>query len=84
MHVFMKYSLMLPLAGERYVNFYAEPGPYLGSTHNIERPLRTAVIVLLLPLLFFAPDIHYNTLYEIWEKTISKTDWSAHHPETQY
>ncbi|SJK99664.1 uncharacterized protein ARMOST_02972 [Armillaria ostoyae] len=62
----------------RYVNLYGEPGPFIGSTHTIfARPLRTAVIVLLSPLLFFAPDIHYNTLYEIWCRAVSKTDWSA-------
>ncbi len=69
----------IPLARKRYLNFYGEPGPHLGSTakDNIKQPLRTAVIVLLSPLLFFAPDIHHNTLYEIWYKIISKPDWNA-------
>ncbi|PBL04205.1 hypothetical protein ARMGADRAFT_45799 [Armillaria gallica] len=62
----------------RYVNFYGEPGSFLGSTgSDFGRPLRTAVIVLLSPLLFFAPDIHYDALYEIWCKAISKPDWNA-------
>ncbi len=60
------------------MNFYGEPGPFLGSTDdNIEQPSRTTVIVLLSPLLFFAPDIHHTALYEIWYKNISPTDWSA-------
>ncbi|PBL04203.1 hypothetical protein ARMGADRAFT_979631 [Armillaria gallica] len=62
----------------RYVNFYAEPGPFLGSTpDDIKQPLRTMVIVLLSPLLFFAPDIHHTAFYEIWCKNISPTEWSA-------
>ncbi len=66
------------LARFRYVNFYGEPGPFLGSTDTqMERLSRTAVIVLLSPFLFFAPDIHYIAFYEIWCKHISQTDWSA-------
>ncbi|KAK0218286.1 hypothetical protein EDD85DRAFT_961562 [Armillaria nabsnona] len=62
----------------QYVNFYGEPGPFLGSTlSNIKQPLHTTVIALLSPLLFFAPDIHHTALYGIWCNYISQTEWSA-------
>ncbi|SJK99616.1 uncharacterized protein ARMOST_02924 [Armillaria ostoyae] len=65
----------------RYVNFYGEPGAYLGPPGQFDREaykqIRTPLILLLSPLLFFAPDTHYIALHELFVDGVTKADWSA-------
>ncbi|KAK0432245.1 hypothetical protein EV421DRAFT_1849758 [Armillaria borealis] len=65
----------------RYTNFYGEPGPYLGPPGQFDREaykrLRTPQILLLSPLLFFAPDTHFIALHELFFNGVAKADWSA-------
>ncbi|KAK0218315.1 hypothetical protein EDD85DRAFT_781114 [Armillaria nabsnona] len=37
----------------------------------------TPLIALLLPLLFFAPDVHCTALQAVWQNGVPKTEWSA-------
>ncbi|SJK99661.1 uncharacterized protein ARMOST_02969 [Armillaria ostoyae] len=66
---------------KRYVKFYGEPGPYLGPPGQLNREAykqsRTPLILLLSPLLFFAPNTHYIALLELLVDSVTKADWSA-------
>ncbi|SJK99601.1 uncharacterized protein ARMOST_02909 [Armillaria ostoyae] len=65
----------------RYVSFYGEPGPYLGPSGQLNREaykqIRTPLILLLSPLLFFAPDTHYIALHELFVDGVTKAEWST-------
>ncbi len=68
------------LARCRYVDHYGEPGAYLGPPEldgEIYNRLRTLLISLLSPLLFFAPDSHHIVLHGILSNGVTKADWSA-------
>ncbi|KAK0193446.1 hypothetical protein F5146DRAFT_1181375 [Armillaria mellea] len=62
---------------DRYIHFHGEPGARRGSRHKAEMVERshTPLIVLLSPLLFFAPDVHCTTLYRVWDNGVAKADW---------
>ncbi|KAK0470200.1 uncharacterized protein EV420DRAFT_1257604, partial [Desarmillaria tabescens] len=66
-----------------YVDFYGEPGPTLDFSNGgkqgyvIYKQTHMGLITLLSPLLFFAPDIHCATLYEVWSDGISKMEWNS-------
>ncbi|KAK0218283.1 hypothetical protein EDD85DRAFT_356854 [Armillaria nabsnona] len=65
----------------RYLEFYGEPGAYLGPSGPPDRAtykrLRTPLILLLSPLLFFAPDIHCIALHGLLPSGVTKADWDA-------
>ncbi len=69
------------LARKRYLDFYGEPGAYLGPPDQVDREaykqLRTPLITLLSPLLFFAPDVHYLSLHQLCYDGITKEEWSV-------
>ncbi|KAK0213996.1 hypothetical protein IW262DRAFT_1300775 [Armillaria fumosa] len=62
-----------------YIHFHGEPGTRRGARHKPETVQRshTPLIVLLSPLLFFAPDVHCTTLYRVWDNGVAKADWIA-------
>ncbi|KAK0476462.1 hypothetical protein IW261DRAFT_1491350 [Armillaria novae-zelandiae] len=66
-----KYALALIMrlrSGERYLNFYGEPGARIfgiQQNHKIYKQSWTPLIQLLSPLLFFAPDAHCIVLHEL-------------------
>lgn len=64
---------------DRYIHFHGEPGARRGSRHKPETVERShmPLIVLLSPLLFFAPDVHCTTLYRVWDNGVAKADWIA-------
>ncbi len=59
--------------------FYGEPGVDRGSglTTDMVTRSHTPLIVLLSPLLFFAPDVHCTALQAVWHNGVPKTEWSA-------
>ncbi|KAK0432250.1 hypothetical protein EV421DRAFT_2024077 [Armillaria borealis] len=74
-------KIMENCSRNRYVEFYGEPGAYLGPPVELDRDiykrLRTPLISLLSPFLFFAPDSHHIVLHEIFHNGLTKVDWSA-------
>ncbi|KAG7448691.1 uncharacterized protein BT62DRAFT_929785 [Guyanagaster necrorhizus] len=63
---------------QRFYNFHGQPGARLEREKSVygRKPKRTALITLLSPLLFFAPDIHLASLEKIWgDGLVSKVSW---------
>ncbi|KAK0192798.1 hypothetical protein F5146DRAFT_1041528 [Armillaria mellea] len=64
---------------QRFYNFHGLPAARLEREKSVYGRTfkRTALVTLLSPLLFFAPDIHLASLEKIWgDGLISKVSWS--------
>ncbi|KAK0237922.1 hypothetical protein EDD85DRAFT_832343 [Armillaria nabsnona] len=64
---------------QRFYNFHGQPGARLEREKSVygRKFKRTALIALLSPLLFFAPDIHLTSLERIWgDGIVSKVSWT--------
>ncbi|KAK0480557.1 hypothetical protein IW261DRAFT_1335466, partial [Armillaria novae-zelandiae] len=74
------YFLIFVLVRQRFYNFHGLPAARLErekSVHGTEVK-RSPLVILLSPLLFFAPDIHLASLNKIWgDGLVSQTSWTA-------
>ncbi|KAK0452419.1 hypothetical protein EV421DRAFT_1768788 [Armillaria borealis] len=64
---------------QRFYDFHGQPGARLEREKSVygRKFKRTALIALLSPLLFFAPDIHLASLERIWgDGIVSKVSWT--------
>ncbi|KAK0203585.1 hypothetical protein DFS33DRAFT_1332598 [Desarmillaria ectypa] len=71
MHIFVQ---------QRFYNFHGLPAARLECDKSVYGtiPRRTPLVILLSPLLFFAPDIHLASLNKIWgDGIVCKTRWAA-------
>ncbi|KAK0449706.1 uncharacterized protein EV420DRAFT_1646696 [Desarmillaria tabescens] len=65
---------------QRFFNFHGQPAARLESDKSVYgiKPKRTPLVILLSPLLFYAPDIHLASLNRIWgDGLVCKTTWAA-------
>ena len=74
MHIFGKWRLNLSfiltnLVRQRFYNFYGQISARLDCDHSVHGHSaiqRSALVSLLSPLLFYAPDVYLRTLQKIW------------------
>ncbi|KAK0192797.1 hypothetical protein F5146DRAFT_1041518 [Armillaria mellea] len=66
---------------QRFYNFHGLPAARLEcdkSVYEGARAKRSPLVILLSPLLFFAPDIHLASLNKIWgDGLVNQTRWAA-------
>ncbi|KAG7448692.1 uncharacterized protein BT62DRAFT_722057 [Guyanagaster necrorhizus] len=71
MHIFVQ---------QRFYNFHGQPAARLERSKSVygTKSKRTPLIILLSPLLFFAPDIHLASLNKIWvDGLLCKKSWAS-------
>jgi hypothetical protein len=64
---------------EKFMNFAGQPCARLDrdqAVYEIEEKHRTALITILSPLLFFAPDVHLSALEKVYiDELINQVPW---------
>ncbi|SJK98585.1 uncharacterized protein ARMOST_01853 [Armillaria ostoyae] len=73
--------LMFIFVQQRFYNFHGLPAARLEREKSVyagTEAKRSPLVILLSPLLFFAPDIHLASLNKIWgDGLVSQTSWAA-------
>ncbi|KAK0495876.1 hypothetical protein EDD18DRAFT_221842 [Armillaria luteobubalina] len=65
---------------QRFYNFHGLPAARLEIEHSVygTEAKRSPLVILLSPLLFFAPDIHLDSLNKLWgDGLVKQTGWDA-------
>jgi hypothetical protein len=72
---------MVPLVREKFMNFVGQPCAKLDRRQPIyeePRNRRSALITIISPLLFFAPDVNLKALEKVWiDRMICQVPWKA-------